>query len=264
MVDLYYREMGADSENSAAAKEPLIMLHGLFGSADNLGALARILAEDYHVYAFDARNHGRSPHANSMAYKDLAADVVAMMDKLHIEKALFFGHSMGGKTSMQIALDYPERVKKLVIADIAPVKYDHHHTAILDGMEAVKTANPKNRGQAQKIFAEFEPHPDVQSFILTNWRRGEAGDNDWNWRINLPVIKSEYHHIVGANSGKPYQGNILFLKAGLSDYIQSHHREEILALFPKAQVRVIEATGHWLHAEKPDMVARAVKRFLQS
>lgn len=251
-MQLFFRERGEG--------EPLVMLHGLFGSADNLGGLARNLEEDFRVISFDLRNHGRSAHADTMSYPEMAADVVGMLDQIGVETFFLFGHSMGGKTAMQLTLDNPGRVNKLVVADIAPVEYDHHHTAILKGLRAVAESDAISRADAEAILAPYVEEPDVLSFLLTNWRRGKDGKG--SWRIGLDAIEHDYANIVAANVGEAVETPVLFLRGGLSGYIKPEHREATLALFPNAVVRTVEGTGHWLHAEKPDLVARLVKRFL--
>lgn len=252
MLDLHHRQMGEGP--------PLVMLHGLFGSLDNLGSIARGLAEDHTLTLADMRNHGRSPHDDQMDYASMASDVVALMDKTGLERATVFGHSMGGKAAMQMALDHPDRVDRLIVGDIAPVRYGNHHARILEGMAAVAAAAPDNRKGAEEILKAYEDEPAILSFLLTNWRRGEKGV--WRWRVNLSAIQARYDHIMAANVGDAYTGEVLFLRGGLSDYILPEHRNETLALFPKAQVRTVEGTGHWLHAEKPSTVERLIRRFV--
>ncbi len=252
-MELFYRTMGEG--------EPLLLLHGLFGSADNLGGIARILAEEHRIIAVDHRNHGRSPEADQMNYRVMAEDIYSVMDKEGISAANIFGHSMGGKVAMQMALEQPDRVTKLVVGDIAPVTYERHHDAILTGMQKVAEAAPEGRKAAELILSAYESEPAILSFLLTNWRRDENGQ--WGWRLNVDVIDRDYMNIVAGNTGNPYMGDVLFLRGGSSDYILPEHRDIILGLFPNATVRTIEGTGHWLHAEKPDMVARAINRFLK-
>ena len=239
---------------------PLLLVHGLFGSADNLGGITRLLVEDYRVISVDLRNHGRSPHASGVSYGEMAADLLAVMDKENVSSAHVFGHSMGGKTVMQLALNHPTRIQRMVVGDIAPVRYPPHHTEIFKGMRAVSAAKPTSRKDAQEILATYVPEREVLGFLMTNWRRSK--DGNWRWRINLDAIEAGYSDIAAGNSGGPYAGEVLFLRGSLSNYIKPEHRETILSLFPKATVRTIEGTGHWLHAEKPDMVARAISRFL--
>ncbi|MBL4790511.1 MAG: alpha/beta fold hydrolase [Kordiimonadaceae bacterium] len=238
----------------------LIMLHGLFGAGDNLGGIAGLLSDVFQTITIDQRNHGRSPHSDEMNYTVMAADIDAFMEQKGIAQALLFGHSMGGKVAMQLSLDYPERVKKLIVADIAPVTYGNHMEKILAGMAAVRAAAPQSRKGAGEVLADYEPDTGVLDFLLNNWRRTESGG--WDWRLNVDVINSEYNNIAKGLTGTPYQGDVLFLRGSQSDYIRSEHRDEILTLFPKANVRTIEGTGHWLHAEKPEMVVRAVRKFL--
>lgn len=240
--------------------EPIILLHGLFGSLDNLGMIARGLESEYQVISFDLRNHGRSPHADHMSYDLIAEDVVGMMDALDIASAHFYGHSMGGKTAMQIAFNHPGRVKSLIVGDIAPVKYGHHHKRILEGMREVGRQAPESRSQARHIMASYIDEPDVLGFILTNFKRSEDGEHAW--RLGLDAIEFDHDNIMQAVTGIPYEGKVLFIKGGTSDYILSEHKEKILALFPAAQVRIMEGAGHWFHAEKPDMTIRVIKRFL--
>ncbi len=254
MVDLYTRVRG---ENGPW----LVMLHGLFGSGDNLGGLVRLLERDFRILLVDQRNHGRSPHAPTMTYLEMAQDVFAAMDKEGITHANVFGHSMGGKAAMTMALSKPSRVSKLVVGDIAPVPYTGHHDRILEGLQAVADAAPPARAGAQVILDGYVDEAGVLNFLMTNWRR--QPDEKWGWRMNLDVILSRYSDIAAGMADGVYAGPVLFLRGGNSDYIQASHRERILALFPAATVKTIGGTGHWLHAEKPDMVGRSVKNFLE-
>lgn len=254
MMELYYRTKGQGT--------PLVMLHGLFGSGDNLGGLVRALEDEFFMLLPDHRNHGRSPHSPDHSYPLMAADVLDMMDREGIERAHVFGHSMGGKAAMQMVVDAPERIDHLVIGDIAPVNYGQHHDGILEGMRAVATASPQSRRGAEEILAPYIREPGVLSFLLTNWRRGDGGV--WRWRLNLDAIVGDYDEIAAAIKGGPVDIPVLFLRGSLSEYVTADHREAILRLFPQAAVRTVEGTGHWLHAEKPDLVARLIARFLSS
>ncbi len=251
-MKLFVRDQGSGT--------PLVLLHGLFGSVDNLGMLARGLEGDFRIISLDLRNHGRSDHADSMTYPSMAADVLETLDSMGVQQAHFYGHSMGGKTVMQIALTAPERVTSLMVGDIAPVLYEGHHRKILEGMQAVADVAPGSRKAASEILSAYEDEPAVLSFLLTNWRR--QADGSYDWRVNLPVIVGGYDNIAAPVTGTPYQGRTLFLKGGLSDYISANYRDAILALFPKASVRIIEGGGHWFHADKTEMTLRIMRRFL--
>lgn len=239
----------------------LVMLHGLFGSGDNLGGIARLLEADFRILLVDLRNHGRSAHAASMTYSEMATDVFAAMDAAGIDQAHVFGHSMGGKVAMRMALTHPARVRSLVVGDIAPVQYGANHSRILEGMQAVADAAPQDRKGAEALLKGYVDEPDVLSFLMTNWRR--QGDGAWGWRVNLSAIVKGYDDIASGENAGQFDGPVLFLRGEKSDYIQAVHRDAILARFPAATVKTIGGTGHWLHAEKPDMVARTIRRFIE-
>lgn len=219
------------------------------------------MEKDFRILLVDLRNHGRSPHAPSMTYSEMAQDVFVAMDSENITEACVFGHSMGGKTAMTMALSKPDRVSKLVVGDIAPVPYDGHHARILEGLHAVAKVGPQSRAEAEAILETYVDEEGVLSFLMTNWRRQQ--DGRWGWRMNLDVILRQYSEIAAGMSSAVYRGPVLFLRGANSDYIQSQYRERILELFPQATVKTIGGTGHWLHAEKPDLVARSMKRFLE-
>lgn len=255
-IKLYHRERGE------AGAPWLVMLHGLFGSGDNLGGIARILEEDFRILLIDARNHGRSPHMPGMSYAGMAADTLVVMNELDIDTAHVFGHSMGGKTAMQLALSHPGRIESLMIGDIAPVQYGRHHNCILTGMQKVTEAAPQSRAGASEILSEYEDEDAILSFLLTNWRRLDNGA--WGWRIGFSEISEGYDSLMEAPDGPAFDKSVLFLRGANSDYIQPSHRETILSFFPEADVKNFAGCGHWLHAEKPDMVARAMTRFMSA
>ncbi|WP_116919051.1 alpha/beta fold hydrolase [Tamilnaduibacter salinus] len=240
---------------------PLILLHGLFGSLENLGGIAQRLSDQWRVHALDLRNHGRSPHSDTMDYPAMAADVKAYMDDAGLDRASVLGHSMGGKVAMELALTWPHSVDRLVVADIAPVAYPPRHDAILDGLMSLDTAALRSRRDADERLAEKVSTPAVRQFLLKNLvRRREGG---FGWRMNLPVIADQYEAIAAAPSASgPFTRPTLFIKGAASDYIGEEAREPTTRLFPAASLRMIPETGHWLHAEKPDRFANTVRRFL--
>ncbi|MFL1407615.1 alpha/beta fold hydrolase [Marinobacter sp. M1N3S26] len=248
--------------------EPLVLLHGLFGSLENLGGVNQRLQDGWQVHGLDLRNHGRSAHTDTMDYPAMAEDVVAYLDEQGIDRACLLGHSMGGKTAMQVALTYPERVKRLIVADIAPVTYHPRHDAILEGMKNLDLSSVKSRSDADQALQEYVEVPEVRMFLLKNLVRvsaEEKADNPdtFRWRLNLPVIDACYQNLADAPEGEgPFEGPVLFIKGAESAYIQRKHRERIDTLFPTARVEEIEGTGHWLHAEKPDEFARRCRDFL--
>ncbi len=241
--------------------EPLLIMHGLFGSHGNWSGQSRQLATDFSVYGLDLRNHGGSPHSEDMHYTVMAEDVLEFMDDHGLSRAHVLGHSMGGKTAMQLALIAPQRVNRLIVADIAPVPYRGQHDSILDGLEAIDLENIGSRNEADTILATYENDELVRQFLLTNLVRNEHGG--FRWRINLPVLKENYDRLreAPASAGK-FEGPVLFVKGALSNYITEKHRDAILSRFPDAQIKTIMHTGHWLHAEKPQTFYRIVHGFL--
>lgn len=243
------------------AGEPLLILHGLLGSLGNWGWQSRQLASDFAVTGLDLRNHGASPHAASMGYADMAEDVLEFMDDHKIEHCHLLGHSMGGKVAMQLALSEPDRIERLVVADIAPVTYKGEHDSIFAGLLAIDLGKIKSRNEADAVLVEYEDDELVRQFLLTNLLRN--ADGEFYWRVNLPTLQSNYARLRDAPSAEgPFKGSVLFVKGALSNYITEKHRDAILARFPNATTKVIMHTGHWLHAEKPQTFYRIVHDFL--
>ncbi|MBW3804905.1 alpha/beta fold hydrolase [Aeromonas jandaei] len=241
----------------------VILIHGLFGSLDNLGLLARALGEHYRVISVDLRNHGTSFRSDDMSYPAQAADILALMDHLGLAQAAIVGHSMGGKVGMQLAKLAPARVSRLVVADMAPVAYPHsRHQNVFAGLNATLAAQPQSRSDAERILAEHIKIAGVRQFLLKSFAKGEDG---WQWRFNVPALEENYANIMGwPEDERRFEGPVLFIKGGDSDYMQPQYSEAALAQFPAAKVRVIAGTGHWLHAEKPMLFNKLVVDFLST
>ena len=241
--------------------EPLIILHGLFGSADNWFSISKELEKDYTLYLIDQRNHGDSPHSEDWNYQVMAADLKELMDDQGIESAYLMGHSMGGKTAMAFALQFPEKVKKLIVADISPRYYPLHHQEILKGLNAIPVGQIKSRKEADDILAKYVSNIGIRQFLLKSLGRNEAGG--FEWKVNLKVI-TEKIDIVGdeINSDRPFENPTLFMGGENSDYIQESDKADISMLFPNSNIIYIKNAGHWLHAEQPGAVIETVRAFL--
>ena len=241
--------------------QPLVLIHGLFGSYENLGVIARALQHDFQLINLDLRNHGRSPRADFMDYPAMAADVFETLDQLGIEQSAVLGHSMGGKVAMQMALQQPTRVLKLILADISPVVNEPRHLRILQGLAAIDLATLQDRKQADLLLQSSVNELGVRQFLLKNLYKD--AENQFQWRFHLQALMDNYQRLLAAPvATEPYHGDTLFIKGGNSDYIQAAHQPLILSLFPKASAKIIQGTGHWLHAEKPAAFSKIVSDFL--
>lgn len=250
-MKLYYEQRGSGPY--------LVLLHGLFGSQDNLAVIARAAEADFTVISMDLRNHGQSPHADSMSYQQMAADVLETLPA-DVEQFFLLGHSMGGKVAMQLALDKPERVQALVVADIAPVLYDSRHDGIIKAMQSVAIDSIHQRAEADQQLAQQIKEKGVRQFLLKNLQKK---DEQFIWRCNLPAIAACYSQVLAApQSDSRYDKAVLFIKGHNSDYILPEHQQPIRQLFPKAQAKIIHGAGHWLHAEKPAAFTKLVLDFL--
>ena len=248
------------ADGALSSTENIVLLHGLFGSASNLGIIARGMAEHFNVYSLDLPNHGRSPRSENFDYSAMGAAVAEFIRANALGRCHLLGHSMGGKAAMQVAMDNPELVDKLVVADVAPVQYPPHHNHILAGLDAVAEHSPQQRREADAILARHVSEASVRAFLLKSWQPDDEGS--FRWLINREAVKANYANLGMANVGPPWPGPTLFIKGSESDYILPQHRDQILALFPAAEVKIIQGTGHWLHAEKPAIFNRLVTRFL--
>ena len=231
---------------------PLLIAHGLFGSARNWGVIAKRLSEVRPVIAVDMRNHAGSFWDNSHAYQDLAGDLAEVLDG----PADVLGHSMGGKAAMVLALQHPEKVAKLIVADIAPVAYGHSQMGPVEAMRRVDLDAVTNRAEAKAQLGDLEPG--VDDFLLQSLDLKEK-----RWRLNLDVLEAEMDKIIGfPDISGQFDGPTLFLSGANSDYVQADARPKIKGLFPAAKFAKIPGAGHWLHAEKPREFTATVSAFL--
>lgn len=255
---LNYKQIGSG--------ENIVLIHGLFGSLENLNMIAKPLSEKYCVTSVDVRNHGDSFHQSSMAYPQLAEDVINLLDHLAIESCILLGHSMGGKIAIQVALEQPERINKLLVADIAPVSYTSHHTQIIAGLKAIDFSTVKRRRDADDQLSEYVDDMSIRQFLLRNLAINPQGE--FSFKCNLNDISDHYPQIIKAIelpiNKSPYLGKTLFIKGGNSDYILPEHKEAIAALLPNSQAKVIQGAGHWLHAEKTVAFNKIVLAFINS
>lgn len=253
-VELSFDEFG-DPDNST-----LIILHGFFASSRNWRQIAQRLSAGYHVYVPDLRNHGASAHHPLMDYPVMAADLLRFIDERGLESASLLGHSMGGKVAMWLALIAPDRVNKLIVADIAPVSYKHSFDNTVLALKALPLDEISNRKQAEMLLAGAIPDLSYRQFLLQNLL---LKDGKYCWRVDLEVFQRMAHHIAAfpdAAHLASFAGNALFIAGSDSDFVQP---EDLNSLFPDALFSTIAEAGHWLHVQQPDAFTALVEKFLE-
>ena len=265
-MDLNFKEFGAG--------EPLVILHGLFGTLDNWQTIAKWLSADFTVFILDLPNHGRSPHTSGeFDYSEMSDAVAEFLQRHWVYETRLVGHSMGGKLAMQMALDFPDLVKKLAVIDIAPKKYGRGHEDIFAALFALDLATLKDRKQAEAFLMEkLKGDAGTVQFLLKNLTRKAVYDEEkasntegvqYEWKMNLPVLFANYPRIMGAVGGeKPFPNPTLFVRGSKSDYIQDADLQLITQLFPKARLETVDGAGHWVHADKPKELFEILKNFL--
>ncbi len=239
----------------------LVILHGLLGSSDNWLSMARRFADRFHVCALDLRNHGRSPHAESMTLEQLAGDVAESLDASGIERGHLLGHSLGGKVAMEFALRHPDRVRTLSIIDIAPKAYQPRHIGLLRALLALDLATFRNRTEVVRALESAAPALALRQWLVRNLETG--ADGGLRWKANLPALLDNYEALTAAVcGGRKFHGRTLLLRGGRSDYVQNEDEVSTREWFPKLKMRTIEGAGHWLHAEAPDEFQEICEAFL--
>lgn len=235
----------------------LVFIHGLFGSLSNLGMLARAFHEQYDVVQIDLRNHGLSEHSDEMTYELMAQDVLTTLDHLDVGEFIVIGHSMGGKVAMKLADFAGARLNKLIILDMSPVIYTaSHHENIFKALQAVKNANIKLRKDAIEIMQDYISETGVIQFLLKSFKDG-------NWLFNVESLHKNYTNIMSWNENRITDQKCLFLKGENSDYIDiENHVDAIQRQFSNSTIQVVENSGHWLHAEKTNVVVDKINNFL--
>jgi esterase len=241
---------------------PVAILHGLFGSGGNWRSIAQQLAARHRVLALDLRNHGASPWADRMSYREMVEDLGASLRARGIDHAALLGHSMGGKVAMLAALLHPAEVDRLVVVDIAPAPNPLTLLAYVRAMRAVDLDGITRRSEADARLTRAIPDGAERAFLLQNLiiDGGKA-----RWRLNLEAIEREFPQILDfpdLPAGTAYQGPTLFVAGGRSNYIQTEHEPVIRRLFPQARIARLEGAGHWVHAERPQAFLETVAPFL--
>jgi esterase len=266
-MKLFYRKMGAG--------RPVVIIHGLYGSSDNWLSIGRELSEDFEVYLVDQRNHGKSPHAAEHNYEVLRDDMLGFMNDAGLEKAILAGHSMGGKTAMCFARNYPDRVSSLIVIDIAPKSYKDlarskkfSHYSIMKAMKNIDFPSASSRRDIESMLAESIPQERIRRFLMKNI--GQGKDRKYFWKLNVDVLLSELNNIMDGENETCFAGTpvmelpVLFIRGENSSYILDEDMDQIRKIFPSAMLETIPGAGHWLHAEQPGAFIKVVSDFLRT
>ena len=257
-MQLHFTTLGP--QNSAQA-QPLMLLHGLFGSGDNWGTIAKHFSQHYRVISVDLRNHGRSPHSDAQTYADMADDLFELCQTLGLDRIHLLGHSMGGKVAMQFATQYPDKVEKLMVVDMAPRRYADAHSHLIDAMLSVDLSAMQSRSDVDKALSSKIPEAMVRQFLLMNLVKSDS-NSQLAWRINLPALKANYPKLIEAVCEHAhFEKPCLFIRGQNSDYVLDSDIAQIKTHFTQARFITL-AAGHRLHAEQPQAFIQAVESFL--
>ncbi len=239
--------------------QPMVILHGLFGSSDNWQTLGKQFAADFEVYLVDQRNHGRSPHSDEFSYDIMAEDLADFFEAHDIQHAIVIGHSMGGKVAMRFAQEYPEYVNKLVVVDMGVKGYAPHHQDVIAAFESVDVENLKSRKDAETSMMSYVPDFGTRQFILKNLYRKTP--DSFAWRANVPVLKEKLAAILEPLPYDEVEIPTLFLYGSKSNYVITEDYGDITRIFKEVEFAALP-TGHWIHAEDPEGFYREVKKFV--
>lgn len=257
-VDLHYRRLGPPGAT------PVVILHGLFGSSDNLGSIARELAEPSDaasacdVLLVDLRDHGRSPHTSATSYPLMAADVHALVLKLGLRGIVLVGHSMGGKAAMLFAQHWPELLKRLVVIDISPKEHANNQAHIVHALRSADLSVGRARKEVEAYIGQHVKEPGVVQFLLKNlhWKT----EDQLAWRMNVELLARDLDAILAAIGPETVRVPTLFIRGGQSDYILREDMPAIKEQFPNSRVETIPYAGHWVHAQAPDEVVELIRK----
>ncbi len=239
----------------------LIILHGLLGSADNWQTLGKRYADHFTVHLVDARNHGRSPHSTEHSYQLMSRDLLEYIDDQGIEKTHLLGHSMGGKTVMTFAENHPDRISKLIVADIAPRAYTPHHGPIFDALLNTNPSQAQSREEVQNYLASKLDHePTLVPFLMKGLHREREGG--YSWRFNVQTLANTLNSVTEEVKISINTIPTLFVRGLKSKYVSDIELERIEQFYMQIETADIEDAGHWLHAEQPEEFYEVTIEFL--
>ena len=243
--------------------KPLLILHGFLGMSDNWKTIGLQFAlGGFQVHLIDLRNHGRSFHSDEFSYELMVQDIYEYCLSNNLEKINMIGHSMGGKTAMLFAVTYPERIEKLIVADIGPKFYPQHHQTILEGLNAIDFSKKPSRSEVEEIMSHYITDFGTRQFLLKSLYWLEPGQ--LAFRFNVAVFNLKIDEIgKSLPDNAVFSKQTLFIRGGKSDYILNEDFENLKKHFPDSSIETIPDAGHWLHAENPKMFYEIANSFLK-
>ena len=243
------------------SKNPaIIILHGLFGSSQNWNMICKTLSDKFHIYAVDCRNHGESFHNPSMTYKEMANDIINLMDNVSLQKTILIGHSMGGKISMACAQLFPDRIEKQIIIDISPKPYANHHESLIQALTGIRLNEYKSRSEVANALKTTIPNASLRQFLIKNI----SPKLPLKWCINLDGITKNYSQIMNwpnSLSNASYVSS-LFIYGKKSNYVTTEDHKKIEQIFLNTTFKSLDAS-HWVHAEKPIETLQLIVEFIK-
>lgn len=242
--------------------DPVIILHGLFGMLDNWQSFAKKMADDYKVFILDQRNHGKSPHTTSHSYGEMADDIVGFIKEHKLTKVKLIGHSMGGKTIIDMAVRYPQFIDRMAVIDMGVKTYTGGHEEIIEALLSVDFNKLKSRKEIDQSISDMIPDTGVRMFLLKNVDRNK--EDGYSWKMNLETLVKDYPKLQqGYEDISVSKVETLFVKGGKSRYILEEDYALIKSKFTNSDIRTIEDAGHWVHAEKPNELFEMIKGYFK-
>ena len=242
--------------------EPVLVIHGLFGTSDNLRQIANRLSAEHCVYLIDLPGHGSSETVVPLSLANMAQSVYEFCQQQQLSNVMVLGHSLGGKVAMEMALTFPDLISKLIVADIAPVEYARRHDQIINGLKLIDLDNTKSRQQAESQLQQYIEERGVRAFLIKSLKRDQNDNSKWRWDFDLPQLASDYDLLIKAPCEGKFAQPVLFILGGESNYVLPEHEQAIKSRFSNISFKVIQNAGHWLHAEKPVAFEKICRDFL--
>ncbi|KAI1000763.1 hypothetical protein K3495_g7435 [Podosphaera aphanis] len=260
-------ELYEPSKYSATIPNPIIFMHGLFGSKKNNRGISKVLARDLGrpVYAIDLRNHGDSPHDPQHNYMAMSEDLAGFISSHSLHEPTLIGHSMGAKTAMTFALRFPSSIRDIVSVDNAPVDatLGDNFTRYIQGMKKIDLVGVNKQSEADLILQDFAESLPVRQFLLGNLHRTD--DKKLKFKVPLEILSNELYHMgdfpFKDTSAARFDKPALFVRGTRSKYIPDEALPVIGKLFPRFELKNIDS-GHWVISEKPEEFRQAIVEFL--